>query len=97
MCVFFRKVVVVFLHVGFGNVIVEVVIFNRVHNAMNVLGNFFMVSSCIIEYIKMNTWVSTDICISCTDVIISCLLYTILFINLIQFFLHLTAHLKHQS
>lgn len=51
---------VVFLHVGFGNVIVEAVDFHRLHNVMNVLFKVFMVSSCIIEYIKLNTSVWTD-------------------------------------
>lgn len=51
---------VVFLHVRFGNVIVEAVDFHRLHSVMNVLFNVFMVSSCIIEYIKLNTSVWTD-------------------------------------
>lgn len=52
---------VVFLHVGFGNVIVEEMGFHRLHNALTALDNVFMVSSCIIEYIKLNSSVWNDI------------------------------------
>lgn len=44
-----------------GSGVIEALDFHRIHNAVNVLGNVFMVSSCFVEYIKLNTWVWTDI------------------------------------